>query len=249
MGLKLSVVPPQAVGRDVFTRTTCSSSDSSISPTHAQRVFEEWKDYVLRGDFYSMASASLNEWLSSLAALVIEVLLSGTGAAKLLHWLWSGSHKCFPRLLLCFWFIMIVSIPAWTRCMCWIPSAAALVLPSLQACSNQCTEQPISTGERGLEWLPFPSTLSLVRPRCPVYPTCNLQPYFIPLAKAWVSGPLMSLLPQLLVCALIPHWDSSPALPLARHGFCHPKPCILLSPWAFGPPGTGTGWIPGGRSA
>lgn len=66
-----------------------------------------------------MAKASLDVWLSSLAALVIEALLPGTGATKLPHRLWNGPHKYFPRLLLCFWFIMLVSIPASTSCVCW----------------------------------------------------------------------------------------------------------------------------------
>ena len=102
-------------------------------------------------------------------------------------------------------------------------SAIALVLPSPWICSNLCPEQHVSTGE----WY-------LVRPRSLVY---LLQPeassYLLISPKAWVTRPLMSLLPQLLTGTLTSQWDWSPALPLAGCGFCILLLSRLLDPLAL----------------
>lgn len=67
--------------------------------------------------------------------------------------------------------------------------------------------------------------------------------YLLISPKAWVARLLMSLLPQLLAGTLTSQWGWSPALLLAGCGFC-----ILLSLRALGSPGTGTRWVPRGRS-
>ena len=180
-----------------------------------------------------MAKASLDVWLSSLAALVIEALLPGTGATKLLHRLWNGPHKYFPRLLLCFWFIMLVSIPASTSCVCWNRLLQPWSCPVLESVLTSALNSPFllvnGSGETQVSGLP------LMQPEA--------SSYLLIFPKAWIARPLMSLLPQLLAGTLTSQWDSSPTLLLAGCGFC-----TLLSLQALGSPCTGTGWVPRGRS-
>lgn len=236
------------MGMDVFTLTTCLFIFRLQHLAHSCSV-SVWgrREYVLWGNLYSMANTSLNVWLSSLAALVIEVLLPGTGAARLLHRLWNGPHKCTRLSRAASVFLGRGLCPSRTG-----PAVDAEALPRLWACSNQCTKEPISTGEWGLGCLSFASALSLLRPRCSVYPTCSRQHYLENLLISheswgeWSTVESPSLVPSLCTCFPL-GLESCPAL--ASYEFCHPQPCVLLSPQALGPPGTGTGWILGGRRA
>lgn len=90
---------------------------------------------------------------SPLAAAVKEVLLLDTWDVELTCWFWEGPCKCMllsraAALLLRTWFIRTVLIPAWPSGVCCHASACKLTVGPW-ACSDQCTNQPVSMGEWG----------------------------------------------------------------------------------------------------